>query len=61
MLRDQDFRIVLTFTAGYAAFALVLLAMQPGEGRTQTALAGGNFEVPIAGIGGYFYQLASAD
>jgi hypothetical protein len=61
MLKDQDFTTVIKITAGYALVALLLLAMQPTGGRTETAQAGGNFEVPTAGFGGYFYQLASAE
>lgn len=61
MLRDQDFRTVLMITVGYAALALVLLVLQPTEERGRTASAGGTFEVPIAGVGGYFYQIASAE
>lgn len=61
MLRDADFRTVLKITVGYAVLALVLLALQPEDGRTQAATAGSDFEVPIAGIGGYFYQIASAE
>ena len=61
MLRDQDFLTVLKLTLGYAAVAALLLALQPGDGRMTTAAAGSNFEVPMAGVGGYFYQLASAE
>ena len=60
-MRDTNLRMLIAFTTLYGLFSIGMIAAQPHEAAMRTAEAGGNFEASPATVGGFSYQLASAE